>query len=220
MRKKVTVITMGQSPADPSQSDVYRSLSQAADTEMRGLLDGMCEDEMEALRPLGEEMFIVSTIRSGRGVQIAERHAMRLAEERLIKAQQGGSCAALILCTGHFEIPPLNMPVWVPEKILFSLFRAMGIKKLGAIVPEEGQKGSSLNYYREFSPIVHAASPYGPKEKVAEAAAAFRDSDVDIVLADCMGFTEALGNIISRESGKQVFVPRVALPALIKAVIS
>ena len=74
--------------------------------------------------------------RQGREVRLAERNAIRLVNERLLEAEQSGSAAALILCTGHFDIPEMRMPVFIPEKILFSLFRAMGVKRLGAIVPK------------------------------------------------------------------------------------
>ena len=112
------------------------------------------------------------------------------------------------------------MPVFVPEKILFSLFRAMGVKRLGAIVPKPEQIEASVAYYSEFSPCICAASPYGPREEIEAAAASFRNSNVDILMTDCMGFTEELGELIQAASGKQVFVPRVVVPALLKAIVS
>ena len=220
MRKKITVVTMGQSPVDPQTHDVYRMLAQACDVELRGILDGMSEAETETLAPEGGELFIVTSLRTGREVRLAERNAIRLVNERLLEAEQSGSAEALILCTGHFDIPEMRMPVFIPEKILFSLFRAMGVKRLGAIVPKPGQIEASMAYYSEFSPRICAASPYGPREEIEAVAASFRDSDVDMLMADCMGFTEELGELIQAASGKQVFVPRVVLPALLKAVVS
>lgn len=96
----------------------------------------------------------------------------------------------------------------------------MGVKRLGAIVPKSGQIEASMAYYSEFSPRICAASPYGPREEIEAAAVSFRDSGVDMLMADCMGFTEELGELIQAASGKQVFVPRVVLPALLKAVVS
>lgn len=220
MRKKVTVVTMGQSPFAPETHDVYRMLAETCDVELHGILDGMSEEEIGALAPEGDELFIVSALRTGQEVRVAERNAMRLVNERLLEAERNGSAAALVFCTGHFDIPEMRMPVFVPERILFSLFRAMGVKRLGAIVPKPGQIDASVAYYSEFSPRVCAASPYGPREAIEAAAASFRDSDVDMLMADCMGFTQELGELIQTASGKQVFVPRVVLPALLKAVIS
>ena len=53
MRKKITIVTMGQSPADPKTHDVYRMLAQDCDVEMHGILDGMSEDEIDMLAPQG-----------------------------------------------------------------------------------------------------------------------------------------------------------------------
>ena len=220
MRKKITIVTMGQSPADPKTHDVYRMLAQDCDVEMHGILDGMSEEEIDMLAPQSSEMLIVSSLHTGREVRIAEHNAIRLVNERLIEADKGGSVAALILCTGHFDIPDMRMPIFVPEKILFSLLRAMGVKRLGAIVPKPEQIAVSEAYYSEFSPRIRAASPYGTREQIEAAAASFRDSDVDILMTDCMGFTEELGKMIQAASGKQVFVPRVVLPALLKAIVS
>lgn len=220
MRKKITIVTMGQSPADPKTHDVYRMLAQDCDVEMHGILDGMSEEKIELLAPQGAEMLIVSSLRTGREVRIAERNAMSLVNERLLEAEQNGSAAALIFCTGHFDIPEMRMPVFVPEKILFSLFRAMGVKRLGAIVPKPEQIAASEAYYSEFSPRIRAASPYGTREQIEAAAASFRNSNVDILMTDCMGFTEELGELIQAASGKQVFVPRVVVPALLKAIVS
>lgn len=221
MHNAVAVIMMGQSPEKPESNDVYRTLSEKFDTRMMGLLDGMDDAAIDALRPHGNEMFIVSTIRSGRGVQIAEREAMRLTREKLVEAERGGASAALILCTGHFEIPEqLKIPVFTPERIIFALFNSLNIKKLGVILPEEGQKCSALTYYASFSPVVLAASPYGGRERIAEAAGELAQSGADIILADCMGFTSELGALIAKESQKQVFVPRVVLPQLIMATLN
>ena len=138
---------MGQSPADPKTHDVYRMLAQDCDVEMHGILDGMSEEEIDMLAPQGSEMLIVSSLHTGREVRIAEHNAIRLVNERLIEAEKGGSVAALILCTGHFDIPDMRMPVFVPEKILFSLFREMGLTRLGAIVPKTEQIYASSDDY-------------------------------------------------------------------------
>ena len=220
MRKKITIVTMGQSPANTNMHDIYNMFAQDWDVEMHGILDGMSEEEIDMLAPQGSEMLIVSSLHTGREVRIAEHNAIRLVNERLIEAEKGGSVAALILCTGHFDIPDMRMPVFVPEKILFSLLRAMGVKRLGAIVPKPEQIAASEAYYSEFSPRIRAASPYGTREQIEAAAASFRDSDVDILMTDCMGFTEELGKMIQAASGKQVFVPRVVVPALLKAIVS
>ena len=69
------------------------------------------------------------------------------------------------------------------------------------------------------NPIIKAASPYGPEEELAAVAAQFREEPVDVIVTDCMGFTPRLGRLVAQESGKQVLVPRLILPKLIKALL-
>ena len=56
-------------------------------------------------------------------------------------------------------------------------------------------------------------------EDLARTAALFRDEPVDVIVTDCMGFTAEMGRIVAQESDKQVLVPRLVLPKLIKALL-
>ena len=56
-------------------------------------------------------------------------------------------------------------------------------------------------------------------EDLAKTAAVFREEDGEVIVTDCMGFTAEMGRIVARESGKQVLVPRLILPKLIKALL-
>ncbi len=216
---KAAIICMGQ-----GHEDKYGNIFQAAPgakLEIRGILDGMTWDELERdVFPKGDEPFIVSNLADGTGIRIAERAAMRLTNERIASLEAEGFAAALILCTGHFEPPETDMTVLVPERVIPALLRALGVKRLGAIVPEPEQIADSLRQYAEFDPVIRASSPYGSAEALAETAKQFRDERLDLILADCMGFTRALGEIIALHSGRRVFVPRVVLPALLGALMT
>ena len=86
MRKKVTVVTMGQSYAESEMHDILSTLSPVCDVEIHGILDEMSEADVEKLAPKGSEMFIVSSLHMGKEVRIAEHNAIRLVNERLIEA--------------------------------------------------------------------------------------------------------------------------------------
>jgi protein AroM len=216
---KASIICMGQSH-EKKYEDIFQAVP-GAKLEIRGILDGMTQACLERdVFPKGDEPFIVSNLADGTEVRIAERAAISLTNGRIAALEAEGFAAALILCTGHFEPPETDVSVLVPERVIPALLRALGVKRLGAIVPEPEQIADSLRQYAEFGPIIRAASPYGSEEALAETAAQFRDERVDLILADCMGFTRALGEIIARHSGKRVFVPRVVLPALLGALMT
>lgn len=218
MRKRAAIVSMGYSNRS-DYGDILGALP-GVHAEVRGILDGMSPEDVERkARPQGDELFIVSTLPDGREITIAEDVAKRLTNACLEELSKEGFDAALIVCTGHFSPPKLDMTVLVPERIIPELLRAIGVKKLGSIVPAPEQIEDSSAQYSEFDPIVRAASPFGPKEALQETAASFKDEPVDIILADCMGFTRSMGEVLAAQAGKQVFVPRVVLPALLGALM-
>lgn len=212
--KKAALICMGQS-SENKYADIMRA-APGLEIEICGVLDGMSLSDMEReVFPQGNEAFIVSNLADGREVRIAERAAINLTNACIEKLSKGGCGAALILCTGHFKPPATEMTVLVPERVIPALLRALGVKRLGAIVPEPEQIEDSVAQYAEFDPIVRASSPYGTLEALASTAALFARERVDMILADCMGFSREMGEAIAARSGKRVFVPRVVLPALL-----
>lgn len=218
MAQKAAIICMGQS-FEKKYDDLFRAAPGIA-LEICGILDGMGRGEIEEkISPRGDEAFIVSNLADGKEVRIAERMAMSLTNECIDRLAKSGCSAALILCTGHFEPPETGMSVLVPERVIPALLKALGVKRLGAILPEPEQIAASLEQYAEFSPIIRASSPYGAPEALADTASLFREENVDIILTDCMGFTRAHGEIVSASSGRRVFVPRVILPALLGALM-
>lgn len=219
MRQKAAIICMGQS-FDNKYEDIFR-ITPNIDLEIRGILDGLSRQDLEKNAfPEGDEAFIVSNLADGREVRIAERKAIALTNERILELDRSGCKAALILCTGHFEPPEVEMTVLVPERVIPALLRALNVKRLGGIVPEQEQIEASIEQYAEFNPVIRASSPYGTHEALAETAMRFRKENVDLILTDCMGFTGELGKIVASNSGKRVFVPRVILPALLNALLS
>jgi protein AroM len=177
------------------------------------------EDVKRDAWPRGGENFIVSNLADGTNVRVAEKQAIMRASACLARAEGDKASAALILCTGHFEAFKTKMAVLTPERVIFALLDAMRVKKLGVIVPEPEQISLTLDYYARFDPVARAASPYGDMRHLEDAARMFANEDVDLILADCMGFTKEMGGIIGTSSGRNVFVPRVVLPAMLNSII-
>lgn len=219
MPQKAAIICMGQSAENKYEDIVH--ITPDVDLEITGILDGLSREDMARnVFPKGDEAFIVSNLADGSEERIAERAAIALTNERIIDLDKRGCKAALILCTGRFEPPDVGMTVIVPERVIPALLRALNVKRLGAIVPEPEQIAASLIQYAEFNPIIRASSPYGTREALAKTAAQFKEEPVDLILTDCMGFTRALGNIVSTQSGKSVLVPRVVIPTLLNSLLS
>lgn len=59
------------------------------------------------------------------------------------------------------------------------------------------------------------ASPYGDWETLEKAARQVKDMDGDLVILDCIGFTQEMKNMFARETGKLVVLPRTLLARVI-----
>ena len=221
MKDKIGLIAMGSRENRPQWQDLIGRLEPELDVEMVGVLDGLTQEEIEkrfSYQP--GENYIVTEMPWDYTAHISEAKAktevLRLARQLFA----AGVRTVLVLCTGDFDRPEKSDGLFLlPEDIMFGILSGLKQERLGFIVPEADQIGESEKQYAALNPIVKAASPYGSMEDLANTAALFRKEDVNVVVTDCMGFTAEMGQIVARESGKQVLVPRLILPKLIKSLL-
>ena len=108
----------------------------------------------------------------------------------------------------------------LPEDLIYGVLSGLHQERIGFIVPEEDQIRESEEHYAALHPLVRAASPYGSMDKLAAVAESFRGEDVQVIVTDCMGFQASMGRMVAEKSGKQVIVPRLLLPKIIRAMVT
>lgn len=222
MNPKIGLIAMGSRDNRPFWQDLIDRLEPELEVEMAGVLDGLTPQEIQEQFSFAPgDNYIVTEMPWGSTVHISEEKAKArvtyLAEEFFA----AGARSVLVLCTGDFDRPTHTSGglFLLPEDLMFGVLSGLKQPRLGFLVPEPDQIPSSLKQYAALNPIIKAASPYGTMEDLATAAAQFREEPVDVVVTDCMGFTAQMGQLVARESGKQVLVPRLILPKIVKALL-
>jgi len=221
MRRKVGLITIGCRENRPNWADVIAALEPEVDVEFAGVLDGLTREEVESRFAFAPgENYLVTEMPWTASVQLREATVQTVAMERTAELFAGGADTVLMLCTGDFPHPEQAGGLFLlPEDLLYGILSGLKQKKLGFIVPEEDQIPFSRKQYADLNPVIRASSPYGSMEDLAKTAALFKEEDVEVIVTDCMGFTAEMGRIVARESGKQVLVPRLVLPKLVKALL-
>ena len=221
MKRKVGLICMGSRENRPNWTDFISLLEPELDVEMLGVLDDLTEAEVEAQFSFAPgENYIVTEMPWGSTVHISEEKAKAVVLRRAQEHFANGADTVLVLCTGNFDRPQVQGKLFLlPEDLMFGILSGLRQKRMGFIVPEPDQIPSSLAHYADLNPVIKASSPYGSMEDLARTAALFRDEPVDVIVTDCMGFTAEMGRIVAQESDKQVLVPRLVLPKLIKALL-
>lgn len=221
MRKKVGLITIGCRENRPNWEDVIRALEPEVEVDFRGVLDGLTREEVEEQFAFSDgENYLVTEMPWTASVQLSEKAVQVGATRRAAEQFADGADTVLMLCTGDFPHPEKPGGLFLlPEDLMYGILSGLRQKKLGFIVPEPDQIPFSRKQYKALNPVIRASSPYGSMEDLAKTAAVFREEDVEVIVTDCMGFTAEMGRIVARESGKQVLVPRLILPKLIKALL-
>ena len=219
--RKVGLITIGCRENRPHWESVIQALEPEVEVEFCGVLDGLTREEVEeqfAFAP--GENYLVTEMPWAASVQLSEKAIQMGAMRRAAELFANGADTVLMLCTGDFPRPERTDGLFLlPEDLMYGILSGLRQKKLGFIVPEEDQIPFSHLQYEALNPVIRASSPYGSMEDLAKTAAAFREEDVEVIVTDCMGFTAEMGRIVARESGKQVLVPRLVLPKLVKALL-
>lgn len=215
LTRRVGLISMGKSNRKNLKEDIGDILEPKFEIVGVGILDGYSFEEIrEKFWPKDEESFIVSTIENEQMVKISESNAFKLINQKIQALEDDKIMCNMVICTGNF--PEFNNEgiLLIPERIIYSLLKAMNIKNLGIIVPEEEQIKDSLKQYAEFNPLIVAANPYGPIEEVRKACSNF-SKDTEIILLDCMGFTQKLKKIVEDETGLNVMLPRTLISGVL-----
>ena len=215
--RQVGLITIGQSPREDIIASMF-SRSSSLDLIERGALDDLSLDEIQALRPEPGELPLVSRLRDGTEVVIAEERLIPHLQRALERATADGASLAVILCTGEFNQLRPSIPVIYPDRVVAHVVEAiLPVGVLGVMLPHEGQM--TMMYEKWSSPtrrfVGTAISPYTERSELAEQARQLRDQQATLIVMDCMGFDTEMKRTVAAESG----VPTILANRLVGRVV-
>ncbi len=208
-RKRFAMVTIGQAPRADLVPDLRAEL-EGLDVEVLefGALDGLGEDEIEALAPGPDEPRLVTRLRDGREVTLAKTKVEALLEALLLRLDAEVMDAIVLLCTGRFEGLNLRSPLIESQVVVDETLATLAgsVDCLGILVPHREQiaefhKVPAAGHRLRFS----HASPYGDR-RFAEAGRELSQSG--IIVMHCMGYCEAMRQQVAEASGRPVLLAR------------
>ena len=209
-QKLIGALTIGQSPRPDILCDIAPVLSCKADILEAGALDGLTDEQVEQLAPVGEEAFLITRF-NGRTVRIAERHMFSRLQKKVDELENRGVQMILILCTVRFNAFQSAIPILSPGSIISAVVPACSRNSsIGVLVPEEGQVDELRKAWEQVVSKVKLinASPYGSAEELRKAAESLGAENIDLIVPDCMGYTQAIKDLVAETSKKPVILPR------------
>lgn len=204
MERIVGTVTIGQSPRTDVVPEISAILGDVVLKES-GALDGLSREEIADLAPKGDDYVLVTRLADGSSVQVAERHITPRVVERIKEHFGAGVSLVLLLCTGEFPELEESGLLIRPQRLLFHTVSAVAEgRRLGILIPSPEQVPQAERRWSSLGGAVRAvpASPYvGADESVERAAMELKRWGAELLILDCIGYTESMKAAARRIAG-------------------
>jgi protein AroM len=188
----------------------------------RGALDGLGGQERDALTPTARDEVLVTRLRDGTQVEVAEAGVLPLVQAAVDHVCSAGADIVAVLCTGSLPGLRSTGPLLFPGPIVRGLVGAVanGVR-LGVVVPDSAQVTSARADWATGTGALKivTASPYGDQVTLSEAAASLAQWRPELVVLDCLGFDRPMQRLVKESVAASVILPRIALAGAITALL-
>jgi protein AroM len=209
---KVGAVTIGQSPRTDILAEMLEILGPHAQVLERGALDELDREELQALLPKPSEHFLVTRLRDGGEIKVAEKRMHGLLGKCVADLERADVDIIMILCTAEFpELSSSKLILRADQVLLHTVRSVFARGKLGILVPAAEQIPALRQRWAAagYDPVVEAASPYtATLQELRESAATLARSGVELVVLDCIGFTRRVSSVFREVIAKPVLLPR------------
>lgn len=218
---RVAFVTIGQAPRTDVVPQMLADLGLPVAAEEFGILDDLDTDQIAALAPADDEYRFASRLRDGSQAVMGKPVAEAMLARLMASLDDGRFDALVPLCTGT-ALPPMRTLVIEPQQVVdhLTVALAQGCKRLGIVLPLEGQVGS----FHLIEPVscelrVTHASPYTDTGTGRFAQAGETLRGCDLVVMHCMGYTEAMRAQVARHAGAPALLSNRMVARLLGQVL-
>lgn len=191
---RLAVVVVGQSPRPDAEAELRAVLGPEIAIDLVGAVDGLDRAEIERHKPEGSHETLFTILADGRPVILSKRLVEERAAERLEAAAATRPDAALLFCTGEFPHLAARSRIVFPSLVLTHLVRALLPRgRLGVFTPLPEQERQVRDKWAEsgLDVSVEAIVPVAGAAEVDAAATRMAAHRPDLVVLDCMSYTQA-----------------------------
>ena len=216
---KIGGITVGQSPRTDVTADIMGIFDGKAELCEKGGLDGLTKEEIGRFKPEEGDYVLVSRLNDGSSVTFAERFILPRIQTAIYELEAEGAELIMMFCTGKFpDTLKSSVPLIYPCDLLDRMVPLFSPNSsIIVVTPSPQQLKQSLDKWSQIvtDVIVISASPYGDWEEILEAAGQVKGLKGDVIVLDCIGYSQEKKKIFAGETKKPVILPRTLLARMI-----
>lgn len=209
---KLGMVTIGQSPRNDVLEDMRAVWGPEYEAVETGALDGLSPQEIALMRPQPGEHLLVTRLRDGSEVKVAEKHIAGRVAGCIADLERENVELVILLCTGEFPELRSTRLILRPDRIVMHTVRSvLPGGKLGILVPAEEQIPVLMRRWQGagYDVALESVSPYSSSPaQVRGKARQFAGIGVDMVVLDCIGFNTRVKAAVAEVTGKPVILPR------------
>ncbi len=212
------VVTIGQSPRSDMVPEMLQWLPSSVEVRERGALDGLSAADLTALAPEPGDETLTTRLRDGSSVVIGRAGILPRLQNAIDILESGGADVVLIVCTGDF--PPFrhSRPLLLAGPLLTAGLSALaGDALVGVVCPLEEQEQQSYEKFEHLEQKIKVAwaTPYQPGlTELENAARSLAAEGAQLLVLDCMGYTQEHRQAAATASGLPVVLSRSVVARL------
>lgn len=219
---RVGLVTIGQAPRDDVVPEMMRWLDPAKVLE-RGALDGVSLEEASRFAPGPEDQALVTRFRDGSSVTVGKANIVSRVQQAVTELEERGASAIVVMCTGEFPALEHRQPLLTADRLFVNGTRAIASgRRAGILCPLPEQEEFTYEKWKGLGEQLHVAagSPYGASPESLQAPARLlRETGAEYIVLDCMGYTQAMKEVVSRSSGVPAILARSVVARLTAEVL-
>jgi protein AroM len=211
------IVTIGQSPRSDMVPEMINWLP-AVEIRERGALDGLTAADLKTLAPEPGDETLTTRLRDGSSAVIGRAGILPRMQAQIDILEAGGADAVLIVCTGEFPAFRHSRPLLLAGPLLTAGLSAIaGDSVIGVICPLAEQEQQSYEKFAHLEQKVKVAwaTPYQPGvAAIEDAARSLADDGAEILVLDCMGYTQAHREAAAAAANRPVVLSRSVVARL------
>ena len=218
---KIGAITIGQAPRVDVTCDIMDIFGDKIELLQRGGLDGLTVADIEKFKPEEGDYVLVSRLNDGTSMTFAERYIVPRLKQAVQELEEAGVKLIMVFCTGEFpaEITSKTVPMVYPVELLHKIVPQLS-SNIITLTPSPLQIEQNEKKWKKYVDHVVsvAASPYGQWADLEAAAHAVKDMEGNLIVLDCIGYTQKMKEMFAKVTGKMVVLPRTLLARVVSEV--